>query len=510
MAHNMATPSEKLAQSLEALHLLQNSGVIAIRSRDLNRTHRERLIKNGFLKEVIKGWYIPSRPDDPNGDSTAWYASYWDFSAAYLNERFDNEWCVSPEQSLLLHAENWTVPQQLLIRASKAQNNVTQLPFETTLIDTRYSILGSKEIIEKKGVRIYSLVHALLYCGSQFFIQNPTDARAALALIRDASQLLPTLLEGGHSTIAGRLAGAFRNIGNQKIADDIIKTMQSAGYDIRESDPFESPTMILLSQRGESPYVNRMRILWHKMREDILPLFPKAPKGSIKSKEYLKIIDEKYVTDAYHSLSIEGYRVSFELIERVRNGTWDPEKEEKDQNHKNALAARGYWQAFQTVRESIQKVIKGSNAGKVAWQDHGDWYRALRSPSVTAGILKATDLAGYRGMPVFIRRSMHVPPSVEAVRDLMPAFFDLLKEEKEASVRVVLGHFFFVYIHPYMDGNGRLGRYLMNVMCASGGYPWTIIPVEQRNTYMAALEQASVKQNIVPFCKFLAQLVYPK
>ncbi|MBW2688918.1 MAG: Fic family protein, partial [Deltaproteobacteria bacterium] len=74
-------------------------------------------------------------------------------------------------------------------------------------------------------------------------------------------------------------------------------------------------------------------------------------------------------------------------------------------------------------------------------------------------------------------------------------------------VRVVLGHFIFVYIHPYVDGNGRMGRFLMNTMLASGGYPWTVIPVEMRNTYMAALEEASVGGNIGPFTDFLAQLV---
>ncbi len=47
----------------------------------------------------------------------------------------------------------------------------------------------------------------------------------------------------------------------------------------------------------------------------------------------------------------------------------------------------------------------------------------------------------------------------------------------------------------------------MNVMLASGGYPWMIIPVEQRNAYMAALEAASVDRNIVPFTNFLAKLV---
>jgi len=95
----MATPLQKLAQSLEALRKLQSAdGDAAIRARDLTRTHRERPRKNGFLQEVIKGWYIPSRPDEVKGDSTAWYASFWRFCAAYLEERFGKEWCLAPEQ----------------------------------------------------------------------------------------------------------------------------------------------------------------------------------------------------------------------------------------------------------------------------------------------------------------------------------------------------------------------------------------------------------------------------
>ena len=58
-------------------------------------------------------------------------------------------------------------------------------------------------------------------------------------MVRDASDVLALLLEGGRTTVAGRLAGTFRNIGRNRIADDIVKTMQTAGYDIREKDPFD-------------------------------------------------------------------------------------------------------------------------------------------------------------------------------------------------------------------------------------------------------------------------------
>jgi hypothetical protein len=47
----------------------------------------------------------------------------------------------------------------------------------------------------------------------------------------------------------------------------------------------------------------------------------------------------------------------------------------------------------------------------------------------------------------------------------------------------------------------------MNLMLASGGYPWTVIPVQQRNEYMKALEEASVNLNILPFVEFMSRLV---
>ncbi len=95
--------SQKLAASLEQLQQLQESGVVAIQSKQLSRVHRERLLKHGFIREVIRGWYIPAMPDEKPGDSTSWYTSFWDFCGAYLSQRFSKSWCLSPEQSLSLH-----------------------------------------------------------------------------------------------------------------------------------------------------------------------------------------------------------------------------------------------------------------------------------------------------------------------------------------------------------------------------------------------------------------------
>ncbi|ODS24771.1 cell filamentation protein Fic [Candidatus Endobugula sertula] len=503
----MATPSDKLADSLEALHQLQGAGAVAIRSADLSRTHRERLVQNGFLQEVMKGWYIPARPDETQGESTAWYAAFWPFCVAYLSHYKGDEWCLSPEQSIALHTENWTVPQQLLVRSNKARNNVTPLPHNTSLLDIRATLPEAAQRTEKNGVQLYNLAAALVYCGTQIYTQNPTDIRAALAMISDASEVLALLLEGGHSAIAGRLAGAFRNIGRHQIADEIVQTMRAASYDVRENDPFEAPSSLIFSRREPSPYVNRIRLMWQDMREVVIQHFPTAPLQPIDASAYREQMEAIYVTDAYHSLSIEGYRVTPDLIQQVRSGDWHPDYKEDDKNKLDALAARGYWQAYQAVRDSVEKILAGENAGQVVSDDHRVWYREMFAPGVTAGIHQPSDLAGYRNGAVFIRRSMHVPPSCESVRDAMPAFFELLAEEDNAAVRVVLGHFIFVYIHPYMDGNGRMGRFLMNAMLASGGYPWTIVPLEKRTEYMEALEQASVYQNIGNFAQFIGEQV---
>lgn len=494
----MNSVSKKLGDALTQLKQLQDQGIVAIQSKMLDRSSRELLTKHGFIQEVIRGWYIPASPDEQPGDSTAWYASFWDFCTAYFNERLGSQWCLSPDQSLQLHIGDKTVPKQLLVRAPSGRNKPTRLLHDTSVLDIRVSLPAAHCLIQQDGLTLYTLAAALIHCSPSSFTNYPLQMRTVLSMFTDASDLLTLLLEGGHSTLAGRLAGAFRNIGRNLIAENIIKGMDAAGYSTKETDPFTEKPNISFDRRDVSPYINRIQLMWANMRIDVMQHFPLPATNTHNIETYLQQVDNKFVTDAYHSLSIEGYRVSPELIELVNSGQRLPAKQYLD-----VMAAKGYWDAHQQVKAAIRQVLDGQNAGEVLESTHSDWYLALFSPSVAAGIIKPTDLAGYRTGQVYIRQSKHTPPDRNAIREMMPTLFDLLIAEENPAVRAVLGHFMFVYIHPYVDGNGRMGRFIMNLMLASGGYPWTVIPVDKRQHYMQALETASVDHNIVPFTQFL-------
>jgi cellulase/cellobiase CelA1 len=134
-----------------------------------------------------------------------------------------------------------------------------------------------------------------------------------------------------------------------------------------------------------------MQAMWGSMWGAIIETFPKAPSLPKDRDAYLHFVDEIYKNDAYHSLSIEGYRVTPELIERMRSGD-----------------CRGYWEAFQTVKATVADVIAGGNSGTLVRTAHRDWCRELFRPCIAAGILPPSALAGYRNDAVYLRTSRYV------------------------------------------------------------------------------------------------------
>ena len=91
-----------------------------------------------------------------------------------------------------------------------------------------------------EGLRLFTPAASPVAVGETFFARNTLESQVVLASLVDASELLRLLLNGGHSAKAGYLAGAFRASGRDKLDDEIVEAMKSAGYDVRERNPFEA------------------------------------------------------------------------------------------------------------------------------------------------------------------------------------------------------------------------------------------------------------------------------
>ncbi|NYZ78500.1 Fic family protein, partial [Candidatus Micrarchaeota archaeon] len=99
----------------------------------------------------------------------------------------------------------------------------------------------------------------------------------------------------------------------------------------------------------------------------------------------------------------------------------------------------------------------------------------------------------YRHEQVFIEGSKFMPPAWKNVPELMKTVYLELNDTSkgvEAVKSAVKVHYETVRIHPFVDGNGRLARLLMNLRLMRAGFPPTILRREERRAYYSALEKA--------------------
>ncbi len=116
----------------------------------------------------------------------------------------------------------------------------------------------------------------------------------------------------------------------------------------------------------------------------------------------------------------------------------------------------------------------------------------------------------YREVKVFVSGTTHKFPPPEKVLELMRDFVDdliRLNDETHPVIFAALAHKKFVEIHPFIDGNGRTARLLMNLILLKNGFPITIIPPVRRLDYINALNEANTG-NDKPFLKLMTEMVY--
>lgn len=501
----MPTIHENIASALSRVRKIADQhGADIMMSAEIERKDRELLQRTGWLQEIIKGWYMIVRPDVATGDSTSWYTNFWDFARIYLKNRYQDQYCLSAENSLELHVDKPLIPRQVIVIAPHGGGEPISLLYDTSLLiyaDPK-NIPTERETV--KGLQTFSLPQALCRMTPKYFQNQAQEIEIALRMVRNTDSMAKFLIKNNLISAANRLIGAYEFIGDHNMSKALHNELTMAGMKLNHVNPFQIEVSLLGKNRERSPYANRIKALWQSVRKQVEQLMPEPPGITESPIKYFHEIDLIYEHDAYNSLSIEGYRVTPELILKVKNNHWDPAGDEDDKNIKNALAARGYYETFNAVKTSLNRVFSGATPGDVIESDHQDWYASLFSPCAHAGIIEKEHLFGYRNNQVFIRNSRHAPPHYNAVGDCMYALFECAQKESHLGVAAVLMHYIFVFIHPYMDGNGRMARFLMNFLLVSGGYNWTVINVKNRAHYMSALGIADESQNFEPLTKLIS------
>lgn len=126
-------------------------------------------------------------------------------------------------------------------------------------------------------------------------------------------------------------------------------------------------------------------------------------------------------------------------------------------------------------------------------------------------ILEKIDYANagrYRNIPVRIAGSRVTLPNAMKVSDLMKELINWLHGENNDVIKLAAeAHFKFVSIHPFVDGNGRTARLLMNLILMQSGFPPAIIRKEDRKVYIEAIEKGQLQKDLSDYYELIFKAI---
>lgn len=161
------------------------------------------------------------------------------------------------------------------------------------------------------------------------------------------------------------------------------------------------------------------------------------------------------------------------------------------------LEAVNHAQAFDWVMQRIETTKQNITEGTIL-----DLHQLI--------LQKIVDIqAGrYRAVPVRIAGSTVVMPNAMKVPELMDEYVSWLQKSKDNPLTVAVdAHFKLVSIHPFVDGNGRTARLLMNLLLMQSGYPPAIIRKEERKQYLASIEKAQLGGSLADYHELMYEAI---
>ncbi|RAS78364.1 Fic family protein [Priestia endophytica] len=224
------------------------------------------------------------------------------------------------------------------------------------------------------------------------------------------------------------------------------------------------------------------------MKKGKLDTLRPLPKYTLKSLREKLLLEWTYNTNAIegNTLTINETKV---VLEGITVGGKTMREHLEVINHRDAIAY---------VEEIVQK---------------GEPLTEWQIKNLHRLVLKGIDdeYAGvYRDQQVFIAGAKHTPPAPYLIKEQMEQLIKWYESEAQTLHPVERGamlHAIFVGIHPFIDGNGRTSRLLLNLELMKAGFPAVVIKVENRLAYYEALDKSHTTKNYHDFIQLIIKEV---
>ena len=211
---------------------------------------------------------------------------------------------------------------------------------------------------------------------------------------------------------------------------------------------------------------------------------------SLTEGEEERLTEEFVVEYTYNSIAIEGNTLTLRETDMVLRGLTIDRKPLKDH-----MEAVGHKEAFDLVRDLVKDQVPLSES--IIKQIH---YLVLADKKEDRGV--------YRRVPVRIMGAKHEPVQPYLIQLKMEQLLEAYRNSTEHIIpRLARFHIEFEGIHPFIDGNGRTGRLLVNLELMKAGYPPIDIKFADRIAYYNAFDEYHVKHKLDAMEKLFAGYV---
>ena len=207
-----------------------------------------------------------------------------------------------------------------------------------------------------------------------------------------------------------------------------------------------------------------------------------APKINFSS-----ITNDFLVNFISNSISLDTSVITKEEVENIINGKTDNLEEKK------VLLVKDYLDGL------LFAVRLASENKPFSENDLKDLHQIIVRDKNFGGL--------YRNVDISIKGSSHTPPSFVKVYDRMKKYIDIINDpELDVWYKIAFSHAQLMKIHPFLDGNGRCARIVLNYFLLKNGFNPVVIDQNDRNTYFDLLEEFKVNKNIDPLTNYIKSL----